>query len=221
MERVKFVTDTFINKMGRTEDFELGGNSDITVGRAGFPINTGVERWELDAYHSEFWHLGQRHYLFVTDGFETLVDKDTIWSLGSQYYARLSHQTFAFNLNINHAQDLDSSRQFRLGGNSGLRGYPARQFTGDKTFLMNMETRLFPPWNALGVAFGGVVFLDTGDAWLPDESINLADLHWAAGLGLRLGWTKLPGEPISRIDIGWPLGESGGPVVSFGVEQHF
>jgi hemolysin activation/secretion protein len=68
-----------------------------------------------------------------------------------------------FKTNIGY--DLDSSEQFQLGANSGLRGYPARQFTGQKLMLINIEDRQFWGDFSLGpkVALGSVVFLDAGN----------------------------------------------------------
>jgi hypothetical protein len=216
-----FVEARRMNKFRRIEDLTLGNHSSLAVGRTGFPIPKGVKRWQIYADHSHSFQLSPSQLLFLTVGFTTKVEKDTIFSFGTRWYNFLKWQTIAFNLRGNFSNDLDVSRQFVLGGDSGLRGYPARQFTGDKLLNMNLETRIFPSLEVLTVALGGVVFVDVGNVWDRDESVDFKDLNAAAGAGLRLGFTRTPSAPVSRIDVGWPINRSGGPVLTFGVEQQF
>ena len=210
-----------INKFGRKEDLTLGNDSAVIVSRAGFPVSKGVKRWELAVYHDQKWRLGDRSYLFAELGFTTKFEKDTILSLQTRGYKILSRMTLALNIEGKFSDDLDVNRQFILGGDSGLRGYPAREFTGDKLLLANLESRVFPEIEILTMAIGGIVFTDAGHVWDRGESVDLAELNASAGVGLRLEATRVPTAPISRIDIGWPLTRKGGPALTLGIEQHF
>lgn len=221
-ERISYVEDTRINKFVQTEDFQLGSTTSLSLGRTGFPFPRGVKRFEVAFSHHQAYQLARKHYLFLTGSFDTLFEKDTFLTLRSQYYFRyLAHQTLAVNVDLNLSRDMEEGTQFLLGGDSGLRGYPARAFGGDKRFLANIENRVFSSLTILTVAVGGVVFFDAGHVWKRDEAVNFNNLNYSAGLGLRLGYTKAPGAPVARFDIGWPLNREGGPEISLGVGQHF
>ncbi|NIV91834.1 BamA/TamA family outer membrane protein [candidate division KSB1 bacterium] len=221
-ENISFVEEKRIDRFVKTEDLTLGNISSLSLGRTGLPIPKGVTRFELNARTRQAYRFSVGQYLIAIFGFQTLFDKDTIASLRLQYYNKLlAQQTFAFNLEFDFGEDLEESRQFLLGGDSGLRGFPAREFTGDKRLLINIEDRIFTPLKILTVALGGVVFLDAGNVWRPDEAINLSDMNFSVGFGLRLGYTKSPNSRVGRFDFGLPLNRGGGFGVSIGVDQHF
>ncbi|MFQ5677121.1 MAG: POTRA domain-containing protein, partial [bacterium] len=166
LERVSFAEETKLDKFIRTEDLTLGNITQVSLGRTGIPIATGVKRFELSVLRREAHKIFANQYLFLTLAFQTLFEKDSIASLRLQYYNRIfRNQTFAFNLEFDYSKNLESSRQFLLGGDSGLRAYPARAFAGDKRFLINVEDRIFTPVNILTVQLGGVLFADAGNVW--------------------------------------------------------
>jgi hypothetical protein len=221
-ENLSFVEEKQIDKFLRTEDLTLGNITAFSLGRTGLPVPTGVKRFEFSARRREAHRIFDKQYLFAILGFQTLFEKDTIGSLRLQYYNKLlRRQTLAFNLEFDYGIDLEQSRQFILGGETGLRGYPAREFTGAKRVLINLEDRVFTSWNLLTVAFGGVVFVDAGNVWKEGQSIDLTELNFSVGFGLRLGYTKSPNSRVGRIDFAWPLNRGGGFGVSFGVDQQF
>ncbi len=86
--------------------------------------------------------------------------------------------------------------------------------------MLNAESRFYSPIEILTVALGAVVFVDAGRAWDRKSNIDLAELRYSAGFGLRLGFTRAPNEPLTRIDIGFPLDE-GGWAVTVGSEHQF
>ena len=141
---------------------------------------------------------------------------------GANYYKKFSRHTLAMRFSNNFGFEVDSSRQLQLGADSGLRGYPARAFTGEKLILMNLEDRQF--WGSVSmgpkIAIGTVVFVDAGNVWKEDENIDLDELNWSTGFGLRLGMSNLPKQPIVRVDLGWAIGEDSF-AVTVGAEQQF
>lgn len=220
-ENVSFVEETQIDKFVRTEDLTLGNVTSMSLGRTGFPIPQGARRFQLSATRTEAHRFFDKQYVFLTLRFQTLFEKDTIASLRLRYYNKMTkRQTLACNFAFDYADNLEA-RQFLLGGDSGLRGYPAREFSGDKRFLINIEDRIFTPLNILTVALGGVLFLDAGNVWKEGESVNLFDLNYSVGFGLRLGYTKSPDSRVGRIDFAWALSGDGGFGVVFGVDQIF
>ena len=154
-------------------------------------------------------------------GAVTEDELNTVVSARGQYYYRwMSWQTLALNVEFARGWDLDTSKQFILGGESGLRGYSARQFTGDKSFLVNAEARLYSPVEILTVALGAVAFVDMGNVWSRQSEIRFEELNYSAGFGMRFGFTRFPNEPIGRIDFGWPL-QVGGFAIKVGAEHQF
>lgn len=219
-ENVSFVEEKQLDKFQRTEDITLGSLTTLSFGRSGLPVPKGVKRFEGSFRRREAHRFFEKHYLAAIAEFQTLFEKDTIASLRLQYYSKaFRNQTIAVNFEFDYGIDLESSRQFILGGDSGLRGYPAREFTGDKRLLLNVEDRIFTPINILTVALGGVVFFDAGAVW--EDSLNLRQLNYSAGVGIRLGYTKSPNSRVGRIDFAWPLNRGGGFGVSVGVDQQF
>ncbi|MFW5980957.1 MAG: BamA/OMP85 family outer membrane protein [bacterium] len=77
--------------------------------------------------------------------------------------------------------DLPTLEKYRLGGPSSLRGYEQGSFTGEELLLFQAEYRL-----AIDDNFTGVVFTDAGNVWDKKEDIDLRDLRYSYGAGLRL-----------------------------------
>ena len=51
-----------------------------------------------------------------------------------------------------------------IGGDSGLRGFKTNAFTGNKSVLLNLESRCYYPDEVLHLAYiGGAVFIDADD----------------------------------------------------------
>jgi hemolysin activation/secretion protein len=155
------------------------------------------------------------------------VVRNTIVLASARYYRKFSKHTVATRFATKLGYELDETRQFTLGADSGLRGYPARQFTGEKLVLMNLEDRQFWGKYSIGPAIdlGTVVFVDAGNAWKEEEDIDLAELNWSTGFGFRIGFSNLPKQPIFRIDFGWVLSDVDNMddtfAVTIGQEQQF
>jgi len=222
IESQRFTKETHIDQFQRIEDITLGRKSGITIGKAGFPIPVGVNRWEISTYHSHTFEFPHHQYLFGGASFSSWIEKNTILSLSSQYYWHASKLfTIAINVNFDYTWDLEEHRQFVLGGDSGLRGYKAREFGGDKYFLANLEGRFFPSLELMNIELGTILFVDSGYAWRRFESLDIQDLRYSTGFGFRFAFLKAPGETVARLDFGWPINQTGGMQVTFGIGQHF
>jgi len=222
IESEKFSTNTKIDNFRQIEDFTLGYSTYFSIGKAGFPVPVGVQRFEFYFSHSHGFMFAGDQYLFLDISYDNQVDRNTIYSTDNQYYNRLFNwSTLAINFEFEYASVLEESRQFILGGASGLRGYEAREFTGDKLMLLNIENRFFTDLELLTIQLGFVGFVDIGNVWNRGKDIDLSQLNYSAGFGLRLGYTKITDAPVVRIDIGWPLNRKSGFGLSFGIDQQF
>jgi outer membrane protein assembly factor BamA len=72
---------------------------------------------------------------------------------------------------------------YSVGGSRSLRGYDSGRFPGNALVLFNVQyLRPFFGYYPLR----GALFLDVGNAYPSNEEINLGDLKWSVGVGLRL-----------------------------------
>jgi outer membrane protein assembly factor BamA len=222
IKKHRYVKETQLDNFSKVEDISIGRTTSVGIGKAGFPIPRGEDWWEYSLGHYQAFQFGPDHYLFADLDFSSQTVQDTILKMDSQYYWQWPDwQTLAVNLEFARGWDLRSNRQFVLGAESGLRGYPARAFNGDRLLLMNIESRQFWAKRLMTVELGTVVFFDIGNAWKRNESVDLSNLNTSAGFGFRFGLGKLPGSKVVRLDFGWPVKKTGEMQVTLGMGQYF
>ncbi|MCG3191109.1 MAG: Outer membrane protein assembly factor BamA [Thermoanaerobaculia bacterium] len=144
--------------------------------------DTDYDRWEFDGR-----------------SFKTLSD---MWTVAAA--VRLGYAS------THSGSDLPVGERFYIGGANTHRGFEEKQLGpsgsdgsplgGESYVLGNVEVR-FPLFGPIA----GGVFLDVGNAYSPAK-IELGDLRWAAGAGLRLG---TPVGPL-RFDVGYKLDKEAG-----------
>ena len=137
------------------------------------------------------------------------------------YYQGLPWQTAAASVSYVGLYRPLRPAQLSLGGDVGLRGYPAWQFTGTKALLLNVEDRIFTPFRLYTFALGLALFADAGYVWPEDQEFSGRDLHASVGFGLRVGATKAAKGRVSRLDFAFPLRGGFGFSLTFGSEQVF
>ena len=113
----------------------------------------------------------------------------------------------------------DTQRSFvSLGGENGLRGYPAQQFYtfGGRKLLGTLEYRSLP-WLLESVHVGMALFYDVGSVY---QRLEQARIHHCAGAGLRVLLPQL-NRTVFRVDAGVPLDAAGFTVLlTYGSEQY-
>jgi hypothetical protein len=123
------------------------------------------------------------------------------------------------------AERQDLVPQLTLGEDNGLRGCPAREFSGIRYARLNLENRIDTGLEVLSVRLGAAAFCDVGWMHDPSQGLSMSDPIRAVGVGLRLGSSHLFGSKVLRLDVAWPLddygGEDYGVSVSFATGQVF
>lgn len=99
-----------------------------------------------------------------------------------------------------------------VGGVNSVRGLPENWKKSDNAEILSLEYRIKIQEN-----FGGVIFLDLGNGWKSDETINPFDLYTGVGLGLRI---SIPPMGVLRLDYGWGSYDWQGRFY-FGIGQKF
>jgi len=106
--------------------------------------------------------------------------------------------------------DLPSFAEYQVGGMNTIRGYDFGEFSGDKSLVFNVEYR-FP----LAENFQAVLFADWGQAWEIDQSINLGDLRFGRGVGVRFD------TPLGPIRLDYGINEEGEGKTYFSIGHTF
>ncbi len=103
--------------------------------------------------------------------------------------------------------NLPPDEQLLGGGDTGLRGYPNRYQSGDRSVLFSLEERYFSDiYLARIVRLGFAAFVDAGRTWFSDSPDNhgygaLADV----GIGLRFESTRTRQDRVLHVDFAFPL----------------
>ncbi len=200
------------DQIERTEDFFLGTRLGATLGYAspGF----GSDRDALVFSASLGKGIESDRRLVVTfnaaaDGrVESGTARNAVAGGSSRMYLRLGEKWLFYALiSGDRAIRPDDDRQLLLGGDNGLRGYPAQYQPGDRRFLFTLEQRFYTPWFPFRLfRLGGAFFLDMGRAWggdykgVPDTGL-LRDI----GAGLRIGNARSGLGNVIHIDLAFPL----------------
>jgi outer membrane protein assembly factor BamA len=221
-----FTTDTNIDQIERTEDFEFGRRFMFEVGYADSAFGGDQSATLLRAEASRGWRLHPKHTLFFGAGlsgrFEGGATHNTIYTAGARYYWRTSTNTlFHVSLqgDVGHALDLDN--EITLGGDNGLRGYPLRYQSGSSRALLTLEQRFYTDWYPFRLFHvGGAVFADVGRSFGPSalDVPNLGTLR-DVGFGLRFSNSRSALANVLHLDVAFPLdGDSSIKNVQFLIE---
>ena len=212
----RFVRLTHVNRFERTEDFNLGSESHA-VARLSAPAFGGREALFLSLGHRQGARIRGDHFVFVGGGFDGRREgggwRNTVAAVRARYLLKHSPRTALIGkLGYAHGHALDPEVQLRLGAESGLRGYPVRQFTGTRSLLLTLEERAFfadDVWQLF--SFGVAAFVDSGFVWPAGRPVDLGDLRTGAGVSLLVGSHRLASRGGVRFDLGYALDPVAGP----------
>lgn len=234
-----YIKDTFDDKAGRVEDFNLGHQSNIGVGYAArdlggtensvpFSANDAVGFGGNGTWFGLASYGMSSRYRLYTEGQTAGRLFNTIYFANFNYYRHLTDvfpMTGVVHLESAYLQNPDTSDVLALGGNSGLRGYPNNSFTGNKSLLVNVEDRFFASQEFLHVAYmGGAVFCDAGEIQPQGLAFDGKDLHADVGVGMRFGISRSAAGTVFRVDLAYAVGpvqQSNRWVLSISTSQAF
>jgi hypothetical protein len=208
--KTRYIKVTNYNQFDREEDFNLGNDLNISAWLSlkdfeadssqvilGFTDSLGVPITD----NTNFLYTGA-----LTGRLGSGEAENVVLAQVMETYCRITpRQTFYGRLGFDLGINLDQQNQLLLGGDTGLRGYPTRQFDGDRRLLLTLEHRFFSNielFRLVRLGFAG--FVDVGDAWY-GSSESLSDLHSDFGVGLRFGLVRSSVASIGRLDLAYSV----------------
>lgn len=225
-----FVKLNFVNKDLRYEDFNLGGSYSIETAVSPRAFGTTSNTFFGRACASAGRRLGANSFMIPSFTIESRFDGGAANSVANatvNYVKRFDtdHPTATVaRVTVTDGWRLDKDVQFFADGLTGLRAYRLHAFTGSRSFIANVEQRIYLGREIAQLVSPGIVaFFDTGNATYGGASKLLA-VKSDVGVGIRIGLPRSP-KNLIRIDVAYPLntefGRRRGLLVSFASGQAF
>ena len=220
---------TTINKdqIGRTEDEAFGQRYLVRAGLgsadtrdagargAAFYLLQASDGFRVSPAQSLFYELSLKARL------DRLGTANQLLNIGTRYFYRLSNRSTTYvSLSGSYGRRLDLDRELILGGEQGLRAYPAAFQTGDKSAVLTLEQRYFTDYQPLRLfSVGAAAFVDVGRVWGSNAAgAPILGTLKDVGIGLRLGNLRSARANMLHIDIAWPLDDPRGSSPQFSIE---
>lgn len=214
----KYIKESYINRMERVEDFNMGNELRVLAGYMGKALGSNRDRMIFNAVAQQGLRFAPGRFILAQIGAtgRTLQGKNenvllfsnlnlfwkTEWPLP---------QTWVGHVEYTSGLSLDKENQVMLGGNNGLRGYKNYSFAGAKSLLVNFENRWFLPGEYFHLMrFGGAVFFDSGSVVPQGSGTSWIRFRSDVGVGLRVASTRSTGGHVMRFDIAYALNQGPG-----------
>jgi len=214
---VDYILEHRIDQFDREEYFNIANDLDLWFGFSPKVLGSEGDEWLFGASDSQGYRFRTGHFFMLqgsTSGF--LRDSElynTRFVFQYDHYLRDTcldfwwlRSTFHWGASIGYGIHLDPDQVFGLGYNNGLRGYDYYAFTGNKYLRFTVEDRVYVTRKFLGlVAFGLLLFAEGGTAWQAGESMDLGELRYDVGFGLRTAVPAASGKSVVQFTWGFPV----------------
>lgn len=226
-----FNRETNLDTLGFVQDLRLGYAFELLVGglyrdEEGAEQGLQPQAFLETNFSAQPW---RGSYLTATAGGSLRSDGSEAvgWLADASVHGYLllpKGHTLASSLTFDQAfESQDLPIELTLGVDNGLRGYPTREFAGERRFQLNLEDRWDTGLDFAEFNLGLVGFYDAG--LIAELDQEFGPLLHAVGFGLRLGSPSILGSTVLRMDVGFPLyepdGADYGPTISLGTGQVF
>ena len=206
-----FRTDVNLNLIGRVEDFAMGVQSQLQLGRALTEFGSTRDSWLYSASVSNGFDVTRDSFLLANVGasgrYAEHGENQSLGAAASYYHRRGRHLVYYAALSADAVHNPDVADPLQIGGDNGLRGYPLRYQSGERRVLFTLEARAYSDWYPFRLfRVGGAVFYDTGRAW-KGENQNTVNSGWLrdVGFGLRLLSARTSKGNVLHADFAFPL----------------
>lgn len=211
----RFVETVNLTRIQRIEDVQDGIRFDTRIGWSDIAYGGSADRLVFENRLSDTAVATQGHFvdyeLEQTGWYNTETEEAENLQLDLKWRYFLGgffeNQSWFASVDLGYVKNQTADRQFALGGENGLRGYPLRHQLGDRRYLVTVERRYYADWHPFELfRVGGVAFFDIGRAWYgdgPDEE-NEGSVR-DVGIGLRISSDRFETGSILHIDLAYPL----------------
>ena len=229
----RYVKETYIDRMERVEDFNLGNELRARAGYMARGAGSDRDRWIFNVSDQQGLAFGEGRFALVAAGFSGRILENRIenglatanlnvfWK--NDLWSR--NRTMVAHFEAAQGRRLDVQNQIILGGSNGLRGYRNDAFVGGRSILMNWEDRFFFEGEFLHLMrFGGALFFESGAVAPEGSGFSPARVRSDVGAGLRATSTRSTSGNVVRFDAAYALNAGPGAsrwVVSVRAGQAF
>lgn len=187
-----FYKDRFVEDFGVTEDIPIGGSISISTGPEERELN---RRWYLgfETFYSDW--IENYGYLSGRLGFGSF-NNNNFWEQNT-FNLNMIYHTYLYRWKI-WTYRLFARYDLLLGTNrlsgektylysrTGMRGVDNSIPEGTKRMTLNLEARVFSPYELLGFVIGGIAFTDFGLLADNEKSFFSSRFYQAYGAGFRV-----------------------------------
>ena len=206
-----FRSDVNLNLIGRVEDFAMGLQAGLQVGRALSGLGSTRDAWLYSLSLSNGFDITEHSFMLASvtaSGRRAEGGENEALGASARYYLRHGrHIVYYAALSADAVDNPDIPGPLQIGGENGLRGYPLRYQSGERRALLTLEARGYTDWYPFRLfRVGGAVFYDTGRAW-KGENQNTINEGWLrdVGFGLRLLSARTSKGNVLHADFAFPL----------------
>jgi outer membrane protein assembly factor BamA len=199
------------NQVGRPEYFATGFAMQLQLGRALTALGSTRNLWDYQGTISDGYVVAGSDLVAsatVRGQYGDDKSQQQLLTAAAKYYVTHNeHARLYVGLSHNATNGTDAVDQLQLGGDNGLRGYPSRYQSGQRSSVLTVEERFYSDVFFLRLfRFGGAVFIDTGRAWggANPNKINPGVLS-DVGFGLRIFNVRAAQGNVLHLDFAFPL----------------
>lgn len=201
------------DQIGRSEYVAMGFQSSVQIANSVERHSNADDLWIYSGSMSNGFRLSSNNDLLVAASLSGKYSNHTgekhLLSGSAKYYMPQSEHTLLFvSIEGNAVKNPDIDEYLEIGGDSGLRGYPLRYQSGDRSALLTVERRAYSDWYPFRLfRVGGAVFYDVGRAWGGGVNQNISNPGWLndVGFGLRILSARSAFGNVTHADFAFPL----------------
>ncbi|KZN69103.1 hypothetical protein [Pseudoalteromonas luteoviolacea] len=210
----------------RTEDLNLGWNINTLLGFSSDSVTNDDTRWIWNASISKAHFSSEKslmRFRLSVDGnwnVEKGESENFISELNLEYYLNTHDiESWYAQLNVAYGKHLTEDKQLTLGGETGLRGFPARYLQGEKRIVLNIEKRYYWEYDLLQLfKIGGAAYFDIGRVDGKALFIENSKYYKNIGFGLRMAPSRANSGLVLHLDLAAPINK---PDKVDSVQWHF
>lgn len=216
--RPDYIKETYIDRMERVEDFNLGNELSVRGGWMSAKTGSDRDRTIFNASNQQGVRFAPGRFAIgrvalmgrtVAGKWENALanaDLNIIWKTNWK-----GDHTLVGHLEGAFGKFLDRDSAINLGGNTGLRGYKNNSFVGGQAVLVNFEDRFFFPGEMFHLMrLGAAVFVDSGIVAGEGSNMTLRGIRSDIGAGLRAASTRSRSGGVGRLDVAYALNRGPG-----------